>query len=149
MRKMLYIFLLLFSSCNLVTSTEDSLTKEAWYLYSEQNSIDGKFIYYNIDDTPFVLKFNKNGTLDVTENGIKKAGLMSWEFSEVKGMLKVYYRNKHGNWYYDLNSEKLTITDFDDNLNSTVRFYYKKDGPWKDKREVELLNTMNQNTSFK
>ena len=149
MKKLLivFIFSVFIYSCNLIKSKETKLTEKEWYLFMENDSFNNKRIFYTKDNTPWSLKFNTDGTIDVTENGIKKIEKIHWKFSDNKEWLNIDYNNKSGVWHYILSSKELSIVIIDkENYNTIIREYYHIDGKWKSEDWVSSMNLMYKNT---
>lgn len=135
----LIITLALLAACN----KTEKLTSDAWHLYSTyQDSADYETrILYTLENSPWSLKFNPDGTIDVSENGIEKWSKIHWEWKEKGKSMYMAYGGKTGTWLTRFDGDQLIITIFEGNsLNVTVNTYKRVDGEWYDAGTVDELN---------
>jgi len=154
MKTKIYLFsilTLLLNSCSFFQSKEELLTKEKWVLHSRfiSDFKDGKaendMIFYKKADEALVLKFEKDGTIRITEENGLKVATIRWEW---KSEDKKYITLDKGSHTGDFHILELTGSTFKwsksdiYSTKSTLEiFKHLGDKEWDDEN-VDMKNTM-------
>lgn len=136
------LFFYLLSSCSLFQSKDELLTKSKWILYSKFNTTNNKLEFFKKLEEKQTFFFNKDGSVDITEDNVQKFATILWEWGDNdKEYIKLIDGNKFADYHlYKLSNSTLEISKSEISSMASEFLTYKHidDVEWNDKKIEEI-----------